>query len=239
MSRRAGRLGGALSLLGLVALVLAGLATADSSPPAPIGSAKPVSKTGKVKLVGQSNPLAAPAGRVHAVAYRLVAKLAPSSATSTATGRWDGLLVHTTGNLQSGKLPSLPGCSVTPKPTAPPNMQAPRPTGAHRLNCIGPVPPFALPNGQHWLLGWRVTYSNLSSAVTGVDLRLTIPGAAAPQASTLCGPCATGKFGHTTLTDDQGMAILKGNGSVVIRTADNSAGEISGQIVRVQTLQTP
>jgi hypothetical protein len=98
------------------------------------------------------------------------------------------------------------------------------------------VPPFAVPAaGQHWILGWRLSYSNLSSAVTGADIRLNVPGAASALAATLCGPCTAGKFGRTTLTDDQANAVLKGYGSVVVRTASSSGGEISGQILRVAT----
>jgi hypothetical protein len=36
------------------------------------------------------------------------------------------------------------------------------------------------------------------------------------------------------LTDDQAGAILKGQGSVVVSTANNTSGEISGQIVQVK-----
>src|ERR1700693_3462948 len=104
MIRRAGRTGGALSLLALLALVATDLATAGA-PPAPVGPAKP----GKVRLVGQGGPghtSAAPAG-VHAIGYQLAAKLAPSNSTSTASGRWDGVLVHTIGTVQSGAMPSI------------------------------------------------------------------------------------------------------------------------------------
>jgi hypothetical protein len=233
MSKRAGRLGGAISLLGLAALVAAGLATAGS-PPAPIGPAKP----GKIQRVGQSDPTkAAPAGKVHAVGYRLAAKLTPSSSTSTASGHWDGLLVHTIGTVKNGTMPSIPGCNITgPRPGGP-GQSPPRSSGLpHTIKCNGPVPPFAVPAaGQHWILGWRLSYSNLSSAVTGADIRLNVPGAASALAATLCGPCTAGKFGRTTLTDDQANAVLKGYGSVVVRTASSSSGEISGQILRVAT----
>jgi hypothetical protein len=232
MIRRAGRTGGAFSVLALLALVAAGLAAAGS-PPTPVGPAKP----GKVRLVGQSGPGqtgATPAG-VHAIGYRLTAKLTPSSSSSTASGRWDGVLVHMIGTVKAGAMPSIPGCSVTgPKPGAPP--QPGRSSGIpHKIKCGGTaVPPFTVPSsGQHWILGWKLSYSNLSSAVNGADIRLNSPGAAGVVATTLCGPCTSGKFGRTTLTDDQAAALLKGNGYVVVRTATNQDGEISGQIVKL------
>jgi hypothetical protein len=237
MSKSAGRIGGALSLLALLALVAAGLASAGSSPPPSAGAAKP----GKVRRVGQSNPLAAaPAGKVHAAGYRLAASLTPSSTTSAASGRWDGVLVHTVGVVKPGSMPSIPGCSVTGRRPGGPGQSPPRASGLpYRIKCGGPVPPFVVPRGgQHWILGWRLTYKNLSSAVTGTDLRLNAPGTAGTLAATLCGPCTSGKFGRTTLTNDQADAVLNGNGYVVVRTAGNPGGEISGQILRVAPTTT-
>jgi hypothetical protein len=234
MSRRARRLGGALSLLALLALGAASLATAGS-PPAPIGPSKP----GKIRLIGTSGAAGtASAGAVHAIGYRLTAKLAPSSASSSAAGRWDGVLVHTVGAVKSGAMPSAPGCSVTaPKPGAPGNPGSPpRQSGVpHQIRCKGgAVPPFSVPGtGNHWILGWKLSYTNLSSTVNGADIRLTSTGTAPIAAATLCGPCVSGKFGRTTLTDDQAAAVLKGNGSVAVRTASNPDGEISGPITKL------
>jgi hypothetical protein len=240
MSRRARHLGGALSLLAVLALTAAGLATAGSSP-APVGPAKP----GKIHRVGQSDPGSATAspGGVHAVGYRLTAKLAPSTGSSTASGRWDGVLVHTIGTVKAGAMPSVPGCSVTaPKPGAPGKSGSPpRSSGVpHTIKCNGSaVPPFTVPSsGQHWILGWRLSYTNLSSAVNGSDIRLNTPGAAGTLATTLCAPCTSGKFGRTTLTDDQAGALLKGNGYVVVRTVNSPDGEISGQIVKAAPTAT-
>src|SRR5207249_3138459 len=88
-------------------------------------------------------------------------------------------------------------------------------------------------SGQHWILGWRLTYTNVASSVNGADVRIAAPGKAPAVAATLCGPCTSGKFGRTTLTDDQASALLKGEGSVVVRTASNPDGELSGQIVKM------
>ena len=236
MSRSAGRLGGALSLLALLVLVAASMATA-SSPPAPT----PI-KPGKIQKVGQSNPtgVAATPAPVHAVGARLSAKLVPASNTSTAAGQWDGVLVHTFGTVHNGAMPSVPGCAVTaPKPGGP-GQAPPRQSGIpHQIRCkSGAVPPFLVPSsGQHWILGWKLTYSNLSSAVSSADIIIiTVAAGAAPVApATLCSStCASGKFGRTMVTGDQANAILKGQGTVVVSTVNNPAGEISGPIVQVK-----
>lgn len=238
MSRRAGSLGGALSLLALLALTAAGIASASSPPGTPITKSSP----GKIRNVGQSNPgapTAAPAA-VHAVGYRLTAKLAPiGNAPAQATGRWDGVLVHTVGLVRNGQMPSIPGCSVTGPKKGGPGQAPPRQSGIpHRIKCGGSsaVPPFSVPgSGNHWILGWKLTYSNLSSAVTSADIHVTAPAGSAPvSAANLCGACVSGKFGRTTLTDDQANAILMGEASVVVSTATNPSGEISGQIVKMQ-----
>jgi hypothetical protein len=239
MSRRAGFLGGALSLLALLALTAAGIASANSPPGTPVTGTTP----GKIQKVGQSNPGApsTSAGPVHAIGYRLAAKLAPmGNAPSQATGHWDGVLIHTVGVVKNGQMPSIPGCSVTGPKQGGPGQAPPRQSGIpHRIKCSGPgaVPPFTVPgSGNHWILGWRLTYSNLSSAVRSADIHVTVPAGSAPvAAANLCGACVSGKFGRTMLTDDQANAILKGEGSVVVSTSSNTGGEISGPIVRMQT----
>jgi hypothetical protein len=236
MSTRAGRLGGALSLLALLALTAAGLAAASSPPGTPVQGSTP----GKVQKVGQSDPKATTAPHaVNAIGYRLTAKLAPSSSTSTATGHWDAVLVHTVGVVKSGSMPSVPGCSVTAPRPGQPGAAPPRASGLpHQIKCGGAVPPISVPagSGQHWILGWKLTYSNLSSAVTSADIHVSVAQGAAPiAAANLCSTgCVSGKFGRTVLTDDQAGAILKGQGSVVVSTANNTSGEISGQIVQVK-----
>jgi CHRD domain-containing protein len=238
MSRRAGLLGGALSLLALLALSMAGLATASSPPGTPINGTKP----GKITKVGQTNPGAptnAPRA-ANAIGYRLTAKLAPTgNAPAAATGHWDGVLVHTVGIVKNGQMPSVPGCSVSAPRPGGPGQAPPRQSGLpHRIQCgpNGAVPPFTVPgSGNHWILGWKLTFDHLSSAVTSADIHIVAPAGSAPvAAANLCGTCVSGKFGRTTLTDDQANAILKGEASVVVSTANNSGGELSGQIVRMK-----
>jgi hypothetical protein len=235
MGRRARLFGGALSLLALLALTAAALATASTPPGAPVNGTKP----GKITKVGQSTPSAPrSAGSVHAIGYRLTAKLAPSSsAPQAATGQWDGVLVHTVGVVHNGQMPSVPGCSVTgPKPGGP-GQSPPRQQGIpHKIKCSGQgaVPPFTVPaSGNNWILGWKLTFAHLSSAVTSADIHMTVAAGAAPvAAANLCGACVSGKFGRTTLTDDQANAILKGDGTVVVSTASNQS-ELSGKIVQI------
>jgi len=234
MSRRARLFGGALSLLALLALTAAGLASASSPPGTPIQGSQP----GKIRNVGQNNP-AAPtkSAGIHAIGYRLTANLAPTgNAPQAASGKWDGVLVHTVGVVKNGPMPSIPGCTLSgPKPVSP--GQPPRQSGIpHRIKCgpNGAVPPFTIPgNGNHWILGWVLKFSSLSSAVTSADIHITAPAGAAPvAAANLCSSCVSGKFGRTVLTDDQANAVLKGDASVVVDTASNPGGEISGKIVK-------
>ena len=230
MSKRAHRIGGALSLLGLLALVSTGLATAGNGQP--IAPSQP----GKITKVGQSQPGQTTAPRaVHAIGTRLGATLTPASSSSTAAGHWDGVLVHIVGVVKNGTMPSIPGCSVTAPKAGGPGQAPPRASGLpHQIKCGGAVPPFVVPgSGNHWVLGWRLTYSNLSSSVTGTDMRIQAPGQASTVAATLCGACAVRSSGHLTVTDDQANSLLKGYGSIVVRTTNSPDGEISGQIVQV------
>ena len=76
-----------------------------------------------------------------------------------------------------------------------------------------------------------MSYTGLSSPVTGADIRFKSSVGAAPVVAVkLCAPCSAGKLTRTTLTQDQARALLKGNGSVVVQTTNNPDGEISGQI---------
>ena len=219
-----------MSVLGLLALVSTGLATAGNG--APIQGSQP----GKITKVGQSQPGQTTAPRaVHALGYRLGATLTPTSSSSTASGHWDGILVHVVGVVKNGTMPTIPGCSVTAPKAGGPGQAPPRASGLpHQIKCGGAVPPFVVPgSGNHWILGWRLTYSNLSSAVTGTDMLIQVPGQASTVAATLCGACASRASGHMTVTDDQANDLLKGYGSIVVRTSSLPNGEISGPIVQV------
>jgi hypothetical protein len=161
--------------------------------------------------------------------FRLTAKLSPLSSTSSASGHWDGILVHLV--VVNGQVAAIPGCSVT-VPKTPPGK--PTPPHTHTIACkASGVPPTTVTTtGNHWILGWRLSYSNLSSAVSGAQIHINAPTTAPVAAAPLCSHCAPGKFGHTTLTDSQAKAILAGEGQVVVSTTNNPDGEISGTIVK-------
>lgn len=228
MSTRARRFLGALSMLALLVLVGAALATADTNPPVGHTTA---TKPGKLHKAGQGTPAAsAPKNAVPLQAYRLLATL--SGTDTAATGRWSGYLVHTNGIVQNGAV--KPGVACQVRPATPPRPARPgvRPSGIHSFFCRS-VPPFAVPaTGNHWILGWKLTYSALSSAPTGTDIRLNSPGHAGVLVATLCTTCTVGTFGRIEITEDQANALLADNGYVVVRTTAKPDGEISGQIKR-------
>jgi hypothetical protein len=222
MSSRARRLGGALLLLALLSLVAAAFASADSGPP------HFTKRT--LHKAGISNPTPAPIAPTPF--FRLTAKLSPFNSTSSASGHWEGSLVHLV--VVNGQMASVPGCSIT-VPKAPPGK--PTPPHTHTIACkAGGVPPTTVTTtGNHWLLGWRLSYSNLSSTVSGAEIRINAPTSAPVAAAPLCSHCTPGKFGHTTLTDSQAKAILAGEGQVIVSTTSNPGGEISGTIVKFTT----
>jgi hypothetical protein len=225
-------------LLALLALVAAGFAAADTPPPVtgPPATAKP----GKLRQVGTSTPSNGPVtpSPSRATVALLTAKLTPAttaapSTPSTAAGHWIGLLVHTVGPLQNGPAKTAPGCTVTSRPVGgrptPPTSRSP-----HQIKC-GSLPAVSVPaSGQHWLLAWRLMYQDLSSAVTSASINLTVTAGSAPVApANLCSDtCTSGKFGVMTVTNDQAAALLGGEGSVVVNTADSPSGELSGPVVR-------
>jgi hypothetical protein len=229
MSKRARRLGGALSVLALLSLVAAVLASAATGPPL-------VPKPGKVRLVGQSSPTPVAIGPTHVLAYVFSAKLTPTGASSSAGGQWLGMLIHSFGPVQNGQLGTT-GCSVsTPKAApGPPN----RGGAPHRITCGASLPTVSVPSaGNHWILAWRLTYQHLSSPVSGASVHITAnPGSAPIASASLCSSsCASVHVGRTTLTDAQAMAVVKTEATVVVSTTQNPGGEISGPIERLKAL---
>jgi CHRD domain len=185
-------------VIGLLALTMAGLASADSPPP------------------------------VQRVVW-LTATLNPSNTTSAAAGRWAGLLVYR----RAHEHPAEP-----PRECPPLRKRAhPKPNPCRS----GGVTPIVEPGTEaHWVLVWELSVAHLSSAVSGADIRvIATPGAAPTVAATLCGSCTSGRIETASLTNAQANAVLQGQGSVVVRTASNPGGEISGQIVKVPSSAFP
>lgn len=208
-------------MLALLSLVATAFASADAGPPLK-GS------QGKLRKAGTSSPGAAPISPL--VGYRLSAKLTPTSGSgSSATGQWTGVIVH----VVNGHVPSIPGCSTSAPKQAGPHTGVP--TRPNIMKCtVGGGTTITVPGaGNHWLIGWKLTYSNLSSAVSGAQIHINAPTSAPVAAAPLCSTCTSGKFGHSALTEAQAKAIESGEGQVVVSTTNNPGGEISGAIVKV------
>ena len=188
---------------------------------------------GAFAFVAAGLALAAPiAPPTAAVGYRLTAQLTaaqevPAGTGSTsAKGQFNGLLVRT-GPGQATKVGALPaGCKV---------VVPPRGSGiATKIACDNgrltlPLPKVA---GVRWMLAWRLTFSGLSGSATAAHIHLGAQGHAGPVEIPLCGPCVSTVKGTSTVTAAQATALLHGGDYVNVHTADNSGGEIRGQIQR-------
>ena len=198
MSMRARRLGGAFSLLALLALVAVGLATA-ASPPPPAGAPP---KPGKVppRRAERPHPNPATSGGVHAcnrlpavrqadTLEQLVDRLRPLGRRAGAhrrhrQGGRDAVRPGLLGDgAEAGRTRQSGLASARERRPAQNQVQRQRSATVRRPG---------LP-GQHWILGWRISYTGLSSAVNGADLRLNAPGAAGVLAATLCGAVHRGQ----------------------------------------------
>jgi len=167
-----------------------------------------------------------------AVGYRLTAQLTPAqevpagTGSTSAKGRFDGLLVRT-GPGQAGKVAALPaGCKV---------VNPPRGSGiATKIVCDNgrltlPLPKVA---GIHWTLAWRLSFSGLSGPATAAHIHVGAHGVAGPVSIPLCGPCTVTVKGTTPVSAAQATALLRGGDYVNVHTDKNPSGEIRGQIKR-------
>lgn len=81
---------------------------------------------------------------------------------------------------------------------------------------------------------WRLTLARLSGIAVAAHIHRGLPGKAGPILVTLCSPCRTGARGTVTVTGQPARnAILSGGAYVNVHTKKNVAGEIRGQIRRV------
>jgi CHRD domain len=195
-TRRRGLLGG-VGLLGLVAAVAAVGASVGSASVARAVARDPV--------------------------VRLTADLKPIGAQSSASGRWDAVLVSR--GARAAKTFTIP----CPKP---PPKGAPPPT--HVFKC-GTTMTAGEARPGYSALVWRLSVKQLSSPVTAVDVRLAAsPGAAPTLAATLCTTsCTAARTQVASLTTTQAQALAAGRGSVVVHTANAPDGELSGTIVKL------
>lgn len=188
---------------------------------------------GALAFVAAGLALAAPISpQTPAVGYRLAAQLTaaqevPAGTGSTsAKGRFDGLLVRT-GPGQAAKVGPLPaGCKVvSPSPRS--GLPTKIVCDSGRLTL--PLPKVA---GVRWTLAWRLTFSGLTGSATAAHIHLGAKGEAGPVEIPLCGPCATTVKGTSPVTAAQATALLHGGDYVNVHTAQNANGEIRGQILR-------
>jgi CHRD domain-containing protein len=82
-------------------------------------------------------------------------------------------------------------------------------------------------------LAWRLTFSHLTGKAVAAHIHLGKPGVAGPVAVPLCGPCSSGAHGTLTVTPKVRAALLAGTTYVNVHTAKNAAGEIRGQLGRL------
>lgn len=157
---------------------------------------------------------------------RLTATLTPTSTASTGSGSWQGVLVFR--GARSGRPAINVPCFKFPKGFTPKKP----------LRC-GQIAPARPGTSAHWIVAWRLTYQQLSSTVTGADIRVAAtPGAAPTIAANLCKTCVPGKVQLTNLTDAQANAVLAGRGSVVVQTVSAPDGALSGAIVKASLSAT-
>jgi hypothetical protein len=81
-----------------------------------------------------------------------------------------------------------------------------------------------------WRLAWRLTYSDLTGAVTAAHIHQGATGVAGSILIPLCGPCATPSRGIVDLTAAQAGMLLQGQTYVNLHTASNPNGEVRGQL---------
>lgn len=81
---------------------------------------------------------------------------------------------------------------------------------------------------------WRLTFARMSGSAVAAHIHRGQPGKIGPILVTLCNPCRTGARGSATVNGQPARnAILNGGTYVNVHTATNPAGEIRGQIRRV------
>lgn len=90
------------------------------------------------------------------------------------------------------------------------------------------------PTGTGATLVWRLTFSRLSGAAVSAHLHRGGPGRAGPVIARLCSPCRSGAQRTTAVNGQPARnAILSGEAYIDVHTAKSPAGEIRGQLRRL------
>jgi hypothetical protein len=83
-------------------------------------------------------------------------------------------------------------------------------------------------------LVWRLTFAHLSGAALAAHIHRGARGVSGPIVIPLCGPCRSGAHGSIVVRDPLASALDEGGMYVNVHTKTNPAGEIRGQLVKVE-----
>ena len=108
-------------------------------------------------------------------------------------------------------------------------QEVPKPTGTKR-GASGRFTATLVEKGNSRKLSWRLTFSHLSGPAQAAHIHLGKRGKAGPVAVTLCGPCSSGIYKTTAVTEKVASALEKGRAYVNVHTPKNPSGEIRGQV---------
>ena len=124
---------------------------------------------------------------------------------------------------------------ATPKPLAAAltvRHEVPRPTGTR--GGAGRFTATSTTTGTGATIAWRLTFTRLSGPAVSAHIHLGGPGKAGPVIAALCSPCRSGASGTATLDGQVARkAVLNGETYVNVHTKRNPAGEIRGQLLRL------
>lgn len=154
----------------------------------------------------------------------------PGSNTAVTTG-FEACETVTNANTNATPTETAPvPKTLTAKLTI--GQETPRPKGTR--GGTGLFSATLTPTGTGATVVWRLTFTNLSGAAVAAHIHRGVTGKAGPILVALCGPCRTGARGTVTVAGQPARnAILTGGAYVNVHTKKNPAGEIRGQIRRV------
>jgi hypothetical protein len=163
----------------------------------------------------------------------------PASGTANATAATLAALqsggayvnVHTATNAP-GEIRGQLGVTAGIATTLTSRQEVPKPKG--RVNrARGTFTGTIARSGATTRLGWRLTFGRLTGRAVAAHIHVGARGNAGPVAVALCGPCRSGMRRQVTLSPSVVAALEAGRAYVNVHTAQNTAGEIRGQIAPV------